>query len=331
MDVERLRRILTTLPAPRSRLFDPLGMAEADAFVAAELEPFGWAIERRPVHLRDVFAIADSPGPRRPHFYRSLDGVNLVAVHPGRRREAVVLVAHLDTLRTSPGANDNGAGVAIVLELGRLLAQARAVASSSGPFERTLILAFPDFEELGKLGSALLARELVAERGVRAALVVDAFGYRSREPGSQHVPPGIAALYPDQAATLAARSRAGDFPVVLYRRSAATIAGGVADALTAVGADAPVLLRDPADLPLVGGLFRRLSVSDDFSRSDHRSFWDVGVPAILVSDTANLRNPHYHMPSDLPETVDVDFVADMTAALYLVVLALAAPAPTLSG
>jgi hypothetical protein len=330
VDVARLRRLVADLPAPRSRLGDVRRIEAAEGFVLAELEPLGWSVERRPFHLDGVLGLVDDEGPRRPRLYRSLDGVNLVATREGRRREAVVVVAHLDTLRSSPGANDNGAGVAIALELGRLLASALAVASSGGPFERSLVLAFPDFEELGLLGSRVLARQLVAERDIRAAIVLDAVGHRSRDAGSQRMPAGIGALYPDQAQALADRSHAGDFAAVIYRRSSAPIARALAEALAAVSSDVPILLRDPGDLPLTGALLRHVPFTRNFSRSDHRSFWDVGVPAIHVSDTANFRNPHYHTARDLPETVDVDFLADITAALFLVMVALASPAPTLS-
>ena len=46
----------------------------------------------------------------------------------------------------------------------------------------------------------------------------------------------------------------------------------------------------------------------DTRRSDHASFWDLGYPAIMVTDTANMRNPHYHKPSDRIETLDAEFL-----------------------
>jgi aminopeptidase YwaD len=46
----------------------------------------------------------------------------------------------------------------------------------------------------------------------------------------------------------------------------------------------------------------------DTGRSDHAPLWDAGYPAIMATDTANMRNPHYHQPSDQIETLDLDFL-----------------------
>jgi hypothetical protein len=49
--------------------------------------------------------------------------------------------------------------------------------------------------------------------------------------------------------------------------------------------------------------------------SDHAPFWDRGFPAVMLTDTAFLRNPHYHQPTDVPETLDFGFLARVTQAL----------------
>jgi hypothetical protein len=53
----------------------------------------------------------------------------------------------------------------------------------------------------------------------------------------------------------------------------------------------------------------------DITRSDHFPFWQAGLRAVLWTDTANFRNPHYHRPSDLPETLDYEFMARVTELL----------------
>ena len=55
------------------------------------------------------------------------------------------------------------------------------------------------------------------------------------------------------------------------------------------------------------------------NRSDHVPFWWAGIPAIMWTDTSEYRNPHYHLPSDLPETLDYDFLA-RTSRLLLATL-----------
>jgi hypothetical protein len=337
VDVERLSRLVAGLPGPRSRLHWPASMEAAEALVAGELEPLGWSVERQPFRVVDEPGQLDVGGPRTPWVYPRLDGENLVALRDGASRDAVVVVAHLDTVRDAPGADDNGSGVAAALEIGRLLAarlgferRTAGTASAGGQGgaprpARTLVLAFPDFEEIGLIGSRLLAERLVAERHVRAAIVLDTVGFRSREPGTQRMPPGTSRLYPGQARRWEARGRAGDFAAVVYRRTSRPIARAWAEALLAVsGADDALMLRDPADLPTTGALFRRVPATRNFSRSDHRRYWDLGIPALLISDTANFRNPHYHGPTDRPETLDYEFLADAVAATVLVVEALAA-------
>ena len=56
----------------------------------------------------------------------------------------------------------------------------------------------------------------------------------------------------------------------------------------------------------------------DTRRSDHAPFWDAGYPAILVTDTSNLRNPHYHQPTDSLDTLDIQFMAGICAGLATV-------------
>jgi Zn-dependent M28 family amino/carboxypeptidase len=57
-----------------------------------------------------------------------------------------------------------------------------------------------------------------------------------------------------------------------------------------------------------------------FARSDHKPFWDAGVPAVQVTDTADFRNPHYHRASDTPDTLDYERIADLAAATAVLVV-----------
>jgi hypothetical protein len=53
----------------------------------------------------------------------------------------------------------------------------------------------------------------------------------------------------------------------------------------------------------------------DTRRSDNARFWDAGYPALMVTDTADLRNPNYHRVTDTPGTLDYAFLAAVTAAV----------------
>jgi hypothetical protein len=81
------------------------------------------------------------------------------------------------------------------------------------------------------------------------------------------------------------------------------------------GPIATVLLRAPTDLPVLGPvLARAVPFARDFGRSDHVPFWSAGLSAVQITDTANVRNPHYHRPSDLPQTLNIGRLAAITAA-----------------
>jgi hypothetical protein len=321
--LDHLRELVETMPGPRSRIHAPDAMAAADAFILDGWRTSGWTVDRQELRLENVqgqldYARSDSPGspPKSAHVYPRLDGVNLVGVLPGEVREAIVVVAHHDTVRGSPGADDNGAGVVALLELSRLLA--------GRTFHRSVVLAAPDLEEVGLIGSGALVPWLKERYQLRGAIVFDAIAYMDRAPRTQVVPRGLEWLYRGQAARLRARDYAGDSLVAIYRDASRQLVETWAQCLAAaIGRERVLLLRDPADLPVVGRIARILPVVRNFSRSDHVSFWEGGVPAIHVSDTGNFRNPNYHQPSDTAETLDYDSLAGIVAATALAVERLA--------
>lgn len=289
-DPQRLRELVTRLPAPRVRSTQPAAMQATDELLLAAFDAAGWPAERRP-------------------FADPLPGVNIVATREGTATgDAVVVVAHHDTVPGSGGADDNGSGVAALLELGRLLAPVT--------LRRTVVLAAVDHEESGLFGSRYLVRELAAERRVLGAIVYEMLGYLDRAPGSQRRPSGLGLLYPRLTRRLRARGFRGDYVAVIHRRSSRRLAGTFADCLSELaGPSAAVPIRAPGDLPVLGAvLARTVPLVRNFARSDHVSFWAAGIPAIQVTDTANFRNPHYHLPSDTPDTLDYEWLADVTTA-----------------
>lgn len=200
---------------------------------------------------------------------------------------SVVVGAHYDSVPGSPGANDNASGVAVLLELARLLG------SSSG----VRFVAFANEEmpyfmsrEMGSFFSAGQARS----RGekLRAMLSLEMLGYYRDAPGSQHYPFPLGFFYPDRADFVAFVGDLGSRPLVrktvsLFRRHAAFPSEGVAA---------------PGFIPGV-------------TWSDHWSYRSHGFPAIMVTDTAFYRYPHYHLPSDTPEKLDYERMARVTLGL----------------
>jgi Zn-dependent M28 family amino/carboxypeptidase len=316
IDAGRLRRLVESLPGPRSRLHDPDAMAATDELLVSAWRDAGWRIGRQRLSLKNVRGVYDYPtpdaGPFGLHTYESLEGANLVAIAEGATDDAVVVVAHHDTVRGAPGADDNGAGVAVLLELAERLAGRR--------FHRTVVLAAPDFEEIGMIGSRSLVHWLRARYRVKVSVVFDPIGYMDPAPGSQTVPPGLDRLYPRQLARMAERGYAGDTVVALYRRRSVKLARQWAQCLAAtIGRERVLLVRDPLDLAVVGRLLVALPAARNFSRSDHVRFWEAGLPAIQVTNTANFRNPNYHRPTDTPDTLDYDTLAAVAAATALLV------------
>lgn len=199
-------------------------------------------------------------------------------------REIVVIGAHYDSARGTPGADDNATGVAVLLELARTLA--------AEPQPRTLLfVAFtneePPWFGTPDMGSVRFAEHAVAEaeaRGERivAMLSLESLGYFRDEPGSQQYPPLISALYPDRGDFLAV---VGDLDSAALVERVVALARGASDGLPIES------LSAPAVLPGVDW-------------SDHAAFWAHGIPAVMLTDTATYRNPHYHEPSDTLETLD---------------------------
>ena len=321
IDPARLRDLVSSLPGPRNRINASAAMEQTDALLADAWRAAGWQVGRQHLRLRNLKAHLDHPvdgsrGRHPAHTYPRLEGTNLVAIGGGETDEAIVIVAHHDTVRGAPGADDNGAGVAALIELAAQL--------GGRSFRRTVILAAPDFEEIGLVGSRYLVRWLRGHYRVRAAVVFDPIGFMDPRPDRQAVPAGIDRLYPGQTARLDARDRAGDTVVAIYRRSSMRLVREWATCLSAtIGADRVLLLRDPLDLPFIGPALLAIPAARHFSRSDHVNFWRAGLPAIQVTNTANFRSPHYHRASDTPDTLDYQTLARITAATALAIERLA--------
>ncbi len=245
---------------------------------------------------------------------RNVHGGNLTATIDGAPGPFVVVAAHLDSVLGAPGADDNASGVAVLLELARQLSDRAA---------RNVMLAVVDLEEAGRIGSRQLVRELTRDRAVTAMIGLDAVGYYSSEPNSQALPPGLRLLLRKQFRVIRANRSRGDFLTVICRRSSRRLAAGIARASANRGL-ACVVVPDPRpDGPagvLATAFARPLATLD---RSDHASFWRRGIPAVLLTDTANLRNATYHTPADLPATLDYAALAKVAGVLVDTVNAIA--------
>jgi aminopeptidase YwaD len=217
-----------------------------------------------------------------PFSYRGGRYRNIIARTAARRAPLVVLGAHFDAVEGSPGADDNASGIAVLLEAARLLGSMRLKSE-------VLFCAF-NLEELNMIGSSHLAKRLKAEGAKITGMVsLEMLGYTDRRSGSQKYPAVLSWLYPDRA----------DFIGVIGNWRSAALLRSFATALKKVEG-LPV-----ETLSVLGNGF----LVPQVRLSDHAPFWDAGYPALLLTDTAFMRNPHYHLPSDTIETLDLDFMA----------------------
>ncbi|MCB9739726.1 MAG: M28 family peptidase [Deltaproteobacteria bacterium] len=209
------------------------------------------------------------------------EGINVLASKKGSKAadEVVIVGAHYDGVPDCPAADDNATGVAGVLEVARLLA-------TLSP-ERTLLFAFWDEEERGLRGAAHHAMALRAA-GTKVVTVFDleTVGYFSKLPDSQQIPPGFDYVFPIIKTMMAENGKAGDFITLVYDTASAAAIGAFSTAAKTLGLPSAPLELDASMLPAA-------SLSD-LRRSDHAAYWMAGYPAMMITDTANFRNTHYH-------------------------------------
>ncbi len=207
-----------------------------------------------------------------------------------RPDEIVVVGAHYDTVAGSPGANDNGTGVAAAL----CLADAFA---GRGP-DRTVRFVFfaneePPFFRTGSMGSLVYARRCrKRQEKVVAMIALETLGYYSDRKGSQSYPLPLGLFYPSTGNYVAFVGNVGSGGLV--RRAVASF-------------------RRNACFPSEGGAVP--GFLQGISWSDHWSFWETGYEALMVTDTAFLRYPHYHLPTDTPDKVDHARLARVVSGL----------------
>jgi Zn-dependent M28 family amino/carboxypeptidase len=244
--------------------------------------------------------------------YHGRVGINLLARKSGSDLSLppLLVCAHYDTVQGSLGADDNASGVAVMLECARLLAPLA--------LPRTIDFLALDMEERqpeegqGLVGSGAFVREQGKARGYAGVFNLETVGFTSG-PGTQRLPPGFPVLFPAVYQHLVQRGFPGDGLALVSNRASAPLAQALLAAARARASDLDIVpVELPEGVPLPGDLFR----------SDHASFWAAGIPAIMLTDTANFRNPHYHTSTDTPDTLDYSFMARVTSALGATLAAL---------
>ena len=217
----------------------------------------------------------------------------------GTRPDIVLIGAHYDSVLGSPGANDNGSGVAALLALARRFA--------GKPAGQTLrFVAFvneePPYFQTEEMGSFVYAKRS-KERGDRIAgmISLETIGYFSDAPKSQQYPvAGLGFFYP----------KIGNFIGFAGNTSSRALLHNVVS-----------IFRKARKLPSEGAALP--AAVPGIGWSDQWSFWQCGYPAIMVTDTAPFRYPHYHSDTDTPDKLDYDRFALVVSGMESAIAELA--------
>ncbi len=245
----------------------PTGLDAARAYLRREVEGMGHVVGEQ-------------------HFtVHNRAAVNLEVVLAGTKpsRPTLVIGAHYDSAHGTPGADDNASAVAILLEISRALAGRKP--------KRTVRIVFFDCEEpphfnFGEMGSQYHAAELRRSgEKVWGMICLESLGYYPNNgPISPHLP----------------------WPLRWFNRL--------------FGQRYVVVVSDVASIRFglrfewsfaTSGLFPHLPAAipvrwvPDIALSDHRGYWEQGFNALMITDTAHLRNPNYHQMTDCLQTLDL--------------------------
>ena len=220
--------------------------------------------------------------------YRNIVSEKRGTVFPER---TILVGAHYDTVPGSPGADDNASAVAVLLEVARRFQKIS--------LESTVKFIAFTLEEAGFLGSIHYAQRAKEEgEKVLGMISLEMVGFTH---GTQSYPPYLNPKhYPN----------VGDFIAIIGNEESQSL---LEDVVRSFRKHSP---RLPIESLLVPGNGEE---TEEMRLSDNSSFWDRGFPAVMITDTAFLRNPNYHLPSDTIETLDFEFMRKVALGVYCAV------------
>lgn len=252
---------MADLKALNFERYTPAELKQTRDFMTQTLTTAGWTVSEQPFDT----------------------GVNVVADRPGTDPNAGTLLigAHYDSVKGSPGADDNATGVVVALEVARLLGDRKTV--------RPLRIVLFDQEEAGLVGSYAYAQRRENLQGLEGVVILEMLGYTCSTPGCQYKPVEFKIDLPsDRGDFLAIAGDTEHLPLLnAFRENHQS--------------NLPAVVTVP--IPFKGLL------TPVILRSDHTPFWFEGIGAVMLTDTAHLRNPHYHRRTDTPESLDPAFLA----------------------
>ena len=278
----RLKTHIAAIAAREHNIAHHDELEKVARYIETTLESYGYVVHRQ------NFAVDDKT-------VRNID----VIIEPRTgvpAPEVLVVGAHYDSAPTTPGANDNATGAAAVIELARLLGDLK------GSTKRRIRFALfvneePPYFQTPDMGSLRYAQALAAQNErVVAMYSLETLGYYSDKPGSQQYPGPFGMMFPDRANFIAFVGMLGSRPLV--RETVRSFRSHTA--FPTIGGAAPASL-------------------EGIGWSDHWAFAEQGFPAVMITDTALFRYPHYHRPTDTPDKVDVEKLARVVKGIERVI------------
>jgi Zn-dependent M28 family amino/carboxypeptidase len=269
----------------------------------------GWEnygeLEKRASFIENTFKSFQYAVTNQDFLFHDRTYRNIVATIEGnhKEKERILLGAHYDAAWGSPGADDNASGVAVLLEVAGILSRqslGRTVQCVAFTLEE------PQPQTIHFLiGSETFAQEAKKSKiSYQAVLILESVGYTDTGEGSQIVPLLVRASVPKKGTFLG---------VVANSRSKS-----IMETFRSVSREhVPALETVTYAVPMSGRFIPETRFSD------HASFWNAGYPALMLTDTAMFRNPHYHTHHDRYETLDFEFITNVAKAVLSVILKLA--------
>ncbi len=233
----------------------------------------------------------------QPFTFGNNSGENIIGKKVGIEQNdtTYIIDGHFDTVEEAPGADDNGTAVVGFIEALRLLS----------PYHFTHNIKFIGFdaEEDGLIGSTRYVTEpdgIEEGEHIGGVLNFEMIGYYSEVAYSQSLPFGFGTLFPDQVAWLEENNYKGDFVINVANEASTSLMEKYENAVLTYVPELKILsLAAPG------------TGAPDLRRSDHAKFWDVGIQALMLTDGANFRNPHYHTPNDVIDHLNFSFMSNI--------------------
>ena len=279
---QSLKRHIATIAAREHNLVHYDELEKVARYIEATLASFGYAVGRQ------EFLAGGK-------MVRNID-VTVEPAAPNADPEVIVVGAHYDSVSGSPGANDNASGAAAVIELARLARGLDAAGTKRIRFA-FFVNEEPPYFRTEAMGSLQYARAL-ARRNERviAMYSLETIGFYSSEPGSQIYPAPFGLIFPDR----------GDFVAFVGMLGSRALVRNTMRSF-----------RSHTAFPTIGGVAP--GFVPGIGWSDHWAFAEHGFQAVMITDTAPFRYPHYHRPSDTPDKVDAEKVARVVKGMERVI------------